>query len=333
MIGIGAKRYFVFPWADGGNLSAFWKDRDSHEVRSRIACRHIPDIMAQLAGLASALVNLHNFKHSKSESDSYRHGDLKPENILLFGNKHANLSIWKLADLGLAKYHIAATQDRNFYPTSKTGGGTISYQPPESVSSDPCAPTSRLYDIWSMGCIILQLLTWLLYGTGKINDLTENTKSVFTHGKESSYWTASWSEKRGFKNVDIHPVIKKHMQQMKRDLKGSNALMDLLLIIQNQLLVIDLPPNAGKSKPGCRSNAKGLLKSLKAIQTAGKRNHTYWISDRNLVKQASTLQLPQRRSFGIDRGNNVSSNSSITSLPSIEQSAAHFIHTPLACPP
>lgn len=309
MIAIGKKQYFIFPWADGGNLQDLWKSQDSHHQRSNIAQQRIPDIVNQLVGLADALATLHAFRHGNA--DSYRHGDLKPENILVFHSQNPNsLGVWKMADLGLARYHMAATGDR-IHPTSNSGAGTISYQPPESVKAKS-APTSRLYDIWSMGCIILQLMTWLLYGNRKVYELTENTKSVFAKG-ESSYWSAAWTEENGYHNINVHRSVKDHMKQMRRHLQGSKALRDLLSIVEDKLLVVKLPPSATTSKPGCRANASELHSSLVDIQAACK-DQSYWFSDANIVKQASLLQVPQEQTLGIGRGNKVSSNSSISSI-------------------
>lgn len=310
MIAIGKKQYFLFPWADGGNLLNLWKSRDSHLHRSEIAEQRIPDIVDQLVGLAHALKTLHDFHHGNA--DSYRHGDLKPENILIFDSKDSNsLGVWKMADLGLARYHMAATGDR-IHPTSNSGAGTISYQPPETVNAKS-APTSRLYDIWSMGCIILQLMTWLLYGNRKVEELTRNTKSVFAKG-ESSYWSAAWTDEKGFHNINVHRSVKDHMKQMKRDLRGSKALRDLLSIVEDKLLVVKLPPSATTPPQlGCRANASELHRSLVDIQDACK-NQSYWCSDANIIKQASLLQVPQGQTLGVGRGNKVSSNSSISSI-------------------
>lgn len=309
MISIAKKQYFLFPWADGGNLLDLWKSRDNHQDRSDIARRHIPEIVSQLVGLTSALARLHAFSHS--DESSYRHGDLKPENILVFDTNNPNfLGFWKMADLGLARYHMVATGDR-LYVTSNSGAGTISYQPPESVHANS-APTSRLYDIWSMGCIILQLMTWLLYGTSEIDELTRNTKSVFAKD-ESSYWIAAWNDRDGYHNINIHHSVKNHIARMRSTVQGSRALQDLLDIIENDLLVVKLPDNAMATEPGCRTNAAGLHQSLREIQ-ARCEVQEYWFSGRNVVKQASLLQIPQGRTLDVGRRNKVSSNSSISSV-------------------
>lgn len=132
----GFKRYYMFPWADGGDLWSLW---ERHRlIKARGESKFVADIVEQILGLAGALAVLHQ--------GNCRHGDLKPENILIFRRQNQP-DMWKIADLGLAKFHIDPTQERRG-PTS-TRHGTFSYEPPEFLN-DP-QPTSRLYDIWSMG--------------------------------------------------------------------------------------------------------------------------------------------------------------------------------------
>lgn len=312
MFSIGNKQYFVFPWASGGNLRNLWKKHDGYYGqygRLDIACRLIPAIVEQLVGLADALKVLHAFHHGNAAS--YRHGDLKPENILIFDYKdHRFPGVWKMADLGLARYHTTATGDR-VYVTSNSGAGTISYQPPESIRAKAAA-TSRLYDIWSMGCILLQLMTWLLYGIEKIDELTtRTTPSVFARD-QSSYWTATYHGGK-YHNIRIHPEVQEHIRQMKRDVQGSKALQKLLSFIEDKLLVVKCPPKATITARGCRTNAADLHQSLKKLQ-ASCQDPEYCGSGRGISQQASHLQVPHGQTLGVGKGNKVSSNSLISSL-------------------
>lgn len=152
-------------------------------------------------------------------------------------------------------------------------------------------------------------MTWLLYGTRKVDELTTTTKSVFAKD-ESSYWSACWTEGRGYHNINIHPSVKSHMEQMKRDLQagGSEALRDLLSIVEHRLLVVQLPPSATRLQQGCRVNASDLYFSLRRIQDAC-TNQLYWLCGGNVVKQASHLQIPQGQTLGVGRRDKVSSNS------------------------
>lgn len=313
MFAKGKKQYFVFPWANGGNLYSLWEKHDGYDSspsRSEIAHRFIPSIIKQLVGLAHALKKLHAFSHGSAAS--YRHGDLKPENILVFDYKERGFpGIWKMADLGLARYHFAATGERKA-TTSNSGAGTISYQPPESIHAKAAA-TSRLYDIWSMGCIILQMMTWLLYGTRKLDELTTRTTPAAFARDQSSYWTATYDGRR-YHNISVHPYIITHMAQMRQDVQNSKALQDLLFIIEHKLLVVKRPPNATVTwAEGYRTNAADLHQSLQKIQVACK-DPGYCVSGRGISQQASFLQIPQGQTLGVKKGKKVSSNSSISSI-------------------
>lgn len=313
MFAKGKKQYFVFPWANGGNLSNLWKKHDGYYGsygRSDIAYRLIPAIVKQLVGLAHALKELHTFSHGSAAS--YRHGDLKPENILVFDYEERGFpGVWKMADLGLARYHYKATGDRK-YVTSNSGAGTISYQPPESIYAKASA-TSRLYDIWSMGCILLQMMTWLLYGTRKLSELTTNTTPAAFARDQSSYWTATYHGGK-YHNIRIHPAVQDHMRQMKRDVQGSKALQALLSVIEDKLLVVKRPPNTTVPwAKGFRTNAADLHQSLREIQVECK-NPGYCVSGRGIAQQASFLQVPQGQTLGVEKRNKVSSNSSISSI-------------------
>ncbi|KAJ4377012.1 hypothetical protein N0V86_006451 [Didymella sp. IMI 355093] len=145
----GDNRYFMFPWADGESLRDYW-DKADWECPTKDM---ILEAVTQLRGLADALVSLHNnikgvtSRHIEVDSDDeedvtkpsvrihnaeneimkhqeiadakhIRHGDLKPENILRFVDQGTGLGILKIADMGIAKQHIVATQDRKHLTTA-----------------------------------------------------------------------------------------------------------------------------------------------------------------------------------------------------------------------
>ncbi|KAI8287284.1 hypothetical protein K4K60_012629 [Colletotrichum sp. SAR11_57] len=108
----GENRYFMFQWADGGNLRDFWKSHPTPEFDANL----VRESVTQLRGLADALAALHNYKGE----GNYRHGDLKPENILRFEDK-TFVGTLKIADMGLAKRHTEAT-DARLGPTNTKYG-------------------------------------------------------------------------------------------------------------------------------------------------------------------------------------------------------------------
>jgi NIMA (never in mitosis gene a)-related kinase len=75
------------------------------------------------------------------------HRDLAPSNILIDSNFKV-----KLADFGLAKKWNTGTSS-----VQKSFVGTILYSSPEVVQSQPYTDKS---DIWSLGCIMYELMTF-----------------------------------------------------------------------------------------------------------------------------------------------------------------------------
>ena len=236
----GQRQYFLFPWADMGSLQDYYTANMHPTVTDDL----ILGIIDQLSGLADAIHSLHNFNgnegNRKESTESYRHGDLKPENILIFSDQTQELvGKWKIADMGLAKHHVAPTGVRGLQATS-TRYGTRMYEPPEVVTRHKAA-RSRLYDIWSMGCIVLEMIIWLLYGYDELVSFNKSLKGSHLE-VESPYWETSDNGK-----AQVHHRVRAFMKLISKDLESNgtqrNALGDLFKVVETKLLVVDLPPN------------------------------------------------------------------------------------------
>lgn len=91
-----------------------------------------------------------------------RHGDINPFNILWYDNDHSDKNALrgtlKITDFGQAELNTSM---------SKTNGQnvamTMTYRPPE------CDLLPRVirqsYDIWCLGCVFLEFVTWMLGGS------------------------------------------------------------------------------------------------------------------------------------------------------------------------
>ncbi|KAE8443565.1 hypothetical protein EG329_001727 [Mollisiaceae sp. DMI_Dod_QoI] len=189
--------HLIFPLAEA-NLRAYWEKTEvaafSHETMRWS--------LTQCTGIASALRSIHEYKTSQPkptpepssdlevpssarldanpfsnvktpsqapasnefEAKFGRHGDIKPENILWScedvkdecgSNDLGNLLI---ADFGLMEFHRKSTRSGvpfDNIPVSPT------YEPPERSLK---INFSRKYDIWSLGCVYLEFITWLVGG-------------------------------------------------------------------------------------------------------------------------------------------------------------------------
>lgn len=275
----GKGKYFMFQWADGGNLRDLYKKNP----RPFLSVGFIKEVVQQLVGLADALNTLHNYKKHDKDAGSYRHGDLKPENILRFKDGTRTGSL-RITDMGLAKHHFDETGFRG--PTT-TRYGTPVYEPPEVILKSTEA-RSRQYDIWSMGCIILELIVWLLYGNDELEKFNNCLHDAF--GSNSPYWALNNNR------AQVHPSVQICMDLIAKDPEctGSTAIGDLLSIVRTKLLVVLLPPKTmsfrqhmvGKASTGSTASASGRFRAkaedfhdaLKCIMEKGRSNDKYWFT-------------------------------------------------------
>ncbi|KAE9367915.1 HET-domain-containing protein [Stipitochalara longipes BDJ] len=244
---IGTKHHFVFPWAGHGNLWDFWR-LDPPTLHAD----YLRWVFIQLCGLAKAINDLH-----ESVGGALRHGDLKPENILCFkelddskaknddpskydfpGDRRCTFVI---ADVGLAKAHVLETDIRP--DPTVTQSGTVMYWPPEGELLQRGA-RSRRYDIWSLGCIYLEFIIWLLFGSAGLQRFRGELS-----GKKFYVVQPNDGGQKEF--ARINPDVQKWIDSIKKDSRcgETTAIKRLLHLIETRLLVVrvDKPSSPGNT--------------------------------------------------------------------------------------
>ncbi|KAI0532296.1 hypothetical protein GGR58DRAFT_507576 [Xylaria digitata] len=228
-----SKHYFLFEWADGGNLRDFWRTLDRYH-KARLSKTLLKEVSCQIRGLSHGICVLHNLK----DSESWRHGDLKPENILRFTDPDdpRALGVLQIADFGLAKRHDVSTGDRSI--VSNSAYGSARYAPPEAVTSRR-EPRSRVYDIWSMGCIVLEFVIWPLYGFEEL----DRFHGEFDYREHCLPITSYFFSSTGDSEATVHPTVIRWFDRMFReDICGVNTFLgEILRLIKQRLLVVELP--------------------------------------------------------------------------------------------
>ncbi|CAL9236548.1 unnamed protein product [Arabidopsis halleri] len=130
-------------YAAGGSLSNFmdqFKDRKLPDPMIRDFTRML------LEGLAT--IHRHG----------YIHCDLKPENILVFPSSVYKSGVWrssyelKISDFGLSK----RDGDTKWWHPRQPFAGTPIYMSPESISH---GEIGKGLDLWSLGCVVLEMYT------------------------------------------------------------------------------------------------------------------------------------------------------------------------------
>ncbi|KAI1269240.1 kinase-like domain-containing protein [Xylariaceae sp. FL1019] len=166
----GETRSLIFPWADE-DLAKFWSSKKA----SPDSKEDVEWFAHQSLGIASAVEKLHgrvswgNLRNSDTDRMTRgRHGDIKPENILCFEDTTPRRPRLVISDFGAM--HFFTDKTVKDIPLKDIRELSIAYRPPEM---DIQTTISQKSDIWSLGCVFLEFISWLLLGTDARNDFAK----------------------------------------------------------------------------------------------------------------------------------------------------------------
>jgi serine/threonine protein kinase len=260
----------IFPWADGGDLGEYWQ-RESPRTQDEFLWS-----LGQMVGLVDALKDLHKGK--------CRHGDLKPANILYFTEN--GVGVLKIADVGVSRVHEKETALRRGVTT--TSASTKVYEGPEVNAK---IPRSRLYDCWSMGCIILEFVLWLLYDFKAIESFLAVRLSE-SHGYYRLIANAPNIEP--LDNTEVHPEVYEAMKLLREDPRCvGTALEALVNLVDQKMLMI---------KPKQRREAADLHQELLVILENAEKNPSYLVRSDQPVPHVPSIFSQPALSFHSDQG-------------------------------
>ncbi|KAI8680664.1 Protein kinase domain-containing protein [Fusarium sp. Ph1] len=163
----GHELFMIFPWAQG-DLVDYWEKNPSNPTSRDDFYWFIQ----QCEGLARGLCKVHKdgswpprcgSSGDTSESDARnrgRHGDIKPENILWSESEGTSRAHLVVADFTLMRFHFVDTVD---YTEASKVGFTGAYCSPE-LEAGSHTIVNQKFDIWTLGCVYLEFITWYLIG-------------------------------------------------------------------------------------------------------------------------------------------------------------------------
>lgn len=247
------KYHLMFPLANA-NLRQYWEDRPAPAFDRQTVLWSLQ----QMTGIANGLLRVHTYKVTqplsisgpgnirvlndanlsvqKGEEWYGRHGDIKPENVLWFAHSSETenpMGILQIADFGLGRFH---------------GRDSRSRVPPESVFSSPTyeppecklrLPVSRAYDMWSLGCLYLEFITWLLKGSGEIEGFSEfRGRQATTNSINDDNFFTIVTGAEGQKATVREQVVEWATELHGHD-RCSALIHDLLDLTMNGLLVVE----------------------------------------------------------------------------------------------
>jgi serine/threonine protein kinase len=199
--------YMLFPCAIG-NLGRLLRSRQSPEHKNDFVLW----LLDQLKGIVDGLRLIHNlapaglgnegFIPNPTADDERKrtgyHHDIKPENILVFaddnvGDREPQFSelCLKISDFGAARIHNVLSRSgvkKTSHKTPNLTAGDEEYGAPDFALH---AETSRPYDLWSLGCVFVEVLLWAFRTSGSNLDgfASERLNDPETFaGRSAAFW-------------------------------------------------------------------------------------------------------------------------------------------------
>jgi serine/threonine protein kinase len=158
-----SKQNLIFPRASRGDLSNLLEGDRQPQFASN------ESFLVALGALSFAVETVHNLADANLQlTRSGCHHDIKPKNILVDG------AHFILADFGLSKFK---DPEQTSETTFRVGEGY--YMAPEGQDVDgefEKHAIRRSSDIWSFGCIIAELLTYMMKGPAGVMEFKDRRK-------------------------------------------------------------------------------------------------------------------------------------------------------------
>lgn len=186
-------------------------------------------------------------KSTEFEAKFGRHGDIKPENILWScedikddcGNN--DLGILLIADFGLMEFHREATRSKVPFDNIAV---SPTYEPPDrSLKLD----ISRKYDIWSLGCVYLEFITWLVGGVELLSKFPDarDEKSFSGEINDDTFFSLRQNPnpepndpRKGMYAI-VRPKVTDWIQSLRTKPRNSPFILDFLDLVENHMLKVN----------------------------------------------------------------------------------------------
>lgn len=241
---------FLFPWSHS-TLDEFLRDKseqyDEPEMHNWI--------FTQIKGIAEAFDQWNQVYEENGQI--FRYGNLRPRKVhWVPKTSESNLGYLVLTSTGLAKVYEKHTSLT--YESTSRGLASDLYAAPEESFNPSRKPILQSYDMWSIGCICMEIIIWLMYGESEV--------SRFHHGEplpnrveirlpfvKHPYFRLHEPNKRLLERfytrkwffaskLTLHPRVSRWAEYIRMDDRCSSgtAIRELLDLVERRLLVLDM---------------------------------------------------------------------------------------------
>ncbi|KAI0135117.1 kinase-like protein [Daldinia grandis] len=216
------------------------------------------DVLEYASGLADGLEFLHSeIRDSSGNRMVCYHMDLKPANVLVFYDREHGKLVWKISDFGMSRVKVShnhtntADQDISLLFEKRRGDTSVSDTVNRRLEGTYLAPESSISvrnmnekgDIWSLGCVISVVLTYINEGQEGIDTYADRraaTSKSSRAGDKDHFFLIS----RYRTPPKPHPAIKEHhrrlIKESNRRSSGEGKVMkEVLNYIEEKVLELD----------------------------------------------------------------------------------------------
>ncbi|GAB1315706.1 Kinase-like domain-containing protein [Madurella fahalii] len=287
----------LFPWAEC-DLLAYWH----RDLGQGITSPLIAWAASQCRGLVSALEWIHNPGDSVLDTNKNelfgRHGDIKPENILWYKEDADGPHTLASGQLVFSDFGLSSLNHKDTRSNIHNGDilCTTTYAPPESILRDE--KISRAIDIWSLGCVFLEFVTWIIGGPALVDKFQANrfAPHLGTTPNRDIFWEVQEIGDRatraaGYRYVAVvKPQVVKWMKDLRENTRATRFIREFLNIIENDMLVI---------KKENRAEAKLLKSKFDDLKRKCDSDQSYYTARASHPFEKSTIQQPLARHLSI----------------------------------
>ncbi|KAI1773638.1 kinase-like protein [Hypoxylon cercidicola] len=270
--------YLLFDWAQG-NLKDFWRV-NQNLVGDRT---HSLWMSQQLHEICLALQCVHNERQTTLQSTDTtklakgptgrsftinelygRHGDIKPDNFLWFHPAQPSSDLLVLCDFGLGRLHTQVSRSNQ---DPRNLARTATYIAPEFDLAD--GMISRASDIFSLGCVFLEYVTWYLRGPDSVlNQFPSRRNDIDIYNFEADKFFVILPDGNNGQRPILKPQVKSWIAELQQHGNCSWYLYQLLEIIRDRML----EPEREK-----RINIVQLIKEMQKLRQACERNDSFYL--------------------------------------------------------
>ncbi|KXH68996.1 hypothetical protein CSAL01_06613 [Colletotrichum salicis] len=218
-------------------------------------------LAAQCRGLAEGLQKIHR-SPSEHATDFGIHGDIKPENILWFQNEKYPAGILVISDFGFTRFH-----DRDTRSNKPAVGYSPTHRAPE-VDMDLHHPISRSYDIWALGCVFLEFITWYLTGPDGVKTTFVERRVRDDVGGYPIRFDKFFNIRvlgDGKKEAEVKSSVLKWIEELRNKQQCSQYFKDFLSFILDDMLSVN---------PKGRAKCDKVATELRILESSCVRNRT-----------------------------------------------------------